>query len=241
MTIADRVDMEAAFLLHSRPYRESSQLLEVLSQRHGRVGIVANGSRRPKSRWKSVLRPFQLCQMSWSGRGALYTLRAAEPCGPPAQVSGTTLLAAYYMNELLIALMQRGDPHPDLFTHYGGALASLADGEGAELVLRRFELALLAEIGYGIVVEHDVVDGLPLDAKRKYEYVVARGPVPVADSHTGQLVFRGSELLAIARGERLDASGLKSAKRLLRTVLDDVLGHRPLKTRQVLAQMRRLK
>jgi DNA repair protein RecO (recombination protein O) len=239
MSLMERVEMEAAFLLHARPYRETSQILEILSQNHGRIGLVAKGSRRPKSRWKNALRPFQLCQMSWSGRGELYTLRAAETFGPPAQVRGMPLMAAYYMNELLIALMHRSDPHPNLFTHYGGALASLGNAADTELVLRRFEVALLAEIGYGIVVEHDVVDERPLDAERKYEYVIERGPVPVPDTHSGELVFRGSELLAIANGDRLDVDQLRSAKRLLRAVLNSSLGGRPLKTRQVLAAMQR--
>jgi len=239
MTPVERAEMQPAFLLHARPYRETSQILDVLSQNHGRIGLVANGSRRPKSRWKNALRPFQLCQMSWSGRGDLYTLRAAETVGPPAQVSGMPLMAAYYMNELLIALMHRCDPHPNLFTHYGGALVSLANDVDTELVLRRFEVALLAEIGYGIVVEHDVVDHRALDANRKYEYVIDRGPVPVSDTHSGELVFQGSELLAIVSGDELNDEQLKSAKRLLRAVLNSSLGGRPLKTRQVLAAMRR--
>lgn len=239
MSPIERVEMEPAFLLHARPYRETSQILDILSQSHGRIGVVANGSRRPKSRWKNALRPFQLCQMSWSGRGDLFTLRAAEPVGAAAKVSGMPLMAAYYMNELLIALMHRCDPHPNLFTHYGGALASLANNEETELVLRRFEVALLAEIGYGIVVEHDVVDELALEANRKYEYVIDRGPVPVSDTHSGELVFQGSELLAIANGDRLDVEQLKSAKRLLRAVLNSSLGGRRLKTRQVMAEMRR--
>ena len=239
MSPVERVEMEAAFLLHARPYRETSQILDILSQNHGRIGLVAKGSRRPKSRWKNALRPFQLCHMTWSGRGDLFTLRAAESVGPPAQVNGMPLMAAYYMNELLIALMHRSDPHPNLFTHYGGALVSLANDSDTELVLRRFEVALLAEIGYGIVVEHDVVDERALDADRKYEYVVDRGPVPVPDTHSGELVFWGSELLAIAHGDRLDAGQLKSAKRLLRAVLNSSLGGRQLKTRQVLAAMRR--
>lgn len=239
MNIAGRVEMEAAFLLHSRPYRETSQLLEMLSQGYGRVGLVAHGSRRPKSRWKNALRPFQMCQISWSGRGALYTLRAVEPCAPAAQVNGMQLMAAYYMNELLMLLMHRGDPHPNLFAHYGGALAGLANHEDTGLVLRRFELALLAEIGYAIVADHDVVEEKPLEPERKYEYVIGRGPVPVPETCHNELVFRGSELLAIVRGDTLDEQQLKSAKRLMRAVLNSVLGDRPLKTRQVLAAMQR--
>ena len=127
MSQIQRIDMEAAFLLHARPYRESSQIVEILSQDQGRVGLVARGSRRPKSPWKSTLRPFQPLRMSWSGRSALQTLRAAEPTSASVPLSGMTLMAGYYMNELLLALLHRGDPHPDLFAHYGAALAALEE------------------------------------------------------------------------------------------------------------------
>ena len=239
MSVVERVEMEATFLLHARPYRETSQLVEVLSQDHGRVALVANGSRRPKSRLKSALRPFQPLRMSWSGRGSLYSLRAAEPSGNGARISGMSLMAAYYMNELLMILLHKGDPHPNLFTHYGGALASLAAGDDAEPVLRRFEVALLAEIGYGLVIDRDVIDEEPLVAEQKYEYVVDRGPVPVSDNICGELVFLGSDLLAMNRGIFHDAEQLKSAKRLLRAALNRSLGDRSLKTRAVMASMRR--
>jgi DNA repair protein RecO (recombination protein O) len=240
MSVIERIEMEAVFVLHAKPYRETSQLLEVLSQNYGCVGLVANGSRRPKSRWKSALRPFQPIRMSWSGRGPLYTLRAAEPSSTAARIEGLPLMAAFYMNELLITLVQRGDAHPNLFTHYAGALAGLSAGDDAEPVLRRFETSLLAEIGYGLIIDHEVVTGEPLASDRKYEYVIDRGPVPVADSHDGQMVFLGSELLAMARGEFDTKAQLKSAKRLLRAALNRNLNGRQLKTRAVLASMRRL-
>jgi DNA repair protein RecO (recombination protein O) len=235
----ERVEMEAVFLLHTQPYRETSQLLEVFSRDHGRVGLVANGSRRPKSRWKSALRPFQPVRMSWSGRGPLFTLRAAEPSSPPARVEGDSLMAAFYMNELLIKLIHRGDAHPNLFTHYAGALACLSAVDDTETVLRRFEVSLLDEIGYGLITDHDVVNNEALVSDRKYEYVIDRGPVPVPDSCEERLVFTGSELLAIARGVFETQAQLKSAKRLLRAALNRNLGGRPLKTRAVLASMRR--
>ena len=238
MSDIQRVELEAAFLLHARPYRETSQLLEILSRDHGRVGLVARGSRRPKSRWKSTLRPFQPLRISWSGRGSLYTLRGAETAAEAARIKGMSLMGAYYMNELLIALIQRGDSHPNLFTHYAGALAALSAGEDTEPVLRRFEVSLLAEIGYGLFVERDVVADEPLAGERKYEYVIDRGAVPVPDSRSGDMVFLGAELLATTRGEFQNAGQLKSAKRLLRALLDRHLGGRKLKTRAVLASMR---
>jgi DNA repair protein RecO (recombination protein O) len=239
VSVVERIDMEAVFVLHTKPYRETSQLVEALSQDHGRVGLVANGSRRPKSRWKSALRPFQPIRMSWSGRGPLFTLRAAEPSAPAVGIAGITLMAAWYMNELLIMLTERGDAHPNLFTHYAGALAGLATSEDAEPVLRRFETSLLAEIGYGLIIDHDVATGAPLVGNQKYEYVIDRGPVPVADSQAGQMVFMGSELLATAHGVFENKAQLNSAKRLLRAALDRNLSGRQLKTRAVMASMRR--
>lgn len=235
----ERVDMEAAFMLHANPYRESSRILDVFSQQHGRVGLVAQGARRPKSQWRSVLRPFQPLRMSWSGRGSLYTLRGAEPSATPFDIRGVALMSAYYLNELLIALMQRRDAHPDLFAHYGAALDALAGGGTPEVVLRRFEVVLLAEIGYGLSIDEDVVEHRPLEPERRYEYVIERGPVPVDAERSDELVFSGADLLAIGRGEFADAGQLSSAKRLLRPVLNQALGGRTLRTREVLAAMLR--
>lgn len=233
----ERVDMEAAFLLHARSYRESSEILEVFSQQHGRVGIVANGAKRPKSRWRGVLRPFQPLRVSWSGRGALYTLRSAEPSATPFEIAGVALMSAFYLNELLIALMHRRDAHPLLFAHYAAALDALAREDESEAVLRRFEVSLLREIGYGLALEEDVVEQLPLAPDGRYEYVVDRGPVPVESDYDGDLVFSGADLLAIRRGEFDSPARLRNAKRLLRPALHWALGGKTLRTREVLAAM----
>lgn len=237
MSGVERIELEAVFLLHSRPYRESSQIIEIIGQDHGRIGLVARGSRRPKSRWKSTLRPFQPLRMSWSGRGSLQTLRVAEPTSPPLPFSGMVLMAGFYMNELLISLVHRSDPHPNLFAHYGSALASFAAGGELEPTLRRFELALLAEIGYGLVTDRDATDGLPLRPDGCYEYLADQGPVPVAEGTVGDFVISGGDLTAIGNGEFDRPERLRIAKRLLREKLNWCLGGRPLKTRQVIASM----
>ncbi|MDP7153094.1 MAG: DNA repair protein RecO, partial [Gammaproteobacteria bacterium] len=223
----------------ANPYRESSQIIEIFSQDHGRVGLVARGSRRPRSRWKSVLQPFQPLHMSWSGRGTLQTLRAAEPASLPLVFKGMCLMAGYYLNELLIALLHRCDPHPDLFAHYGSALAMLESGAELEPTLRRFELALLSEIGYGLVTDRDAVDGHPVCADRWYEYFVDQGPVSVAagSAADGRLVLKGADLAAIGNGKLDRPESLPIAKRLLREKLNWCLGGRALKTRQVIASM----
>lgn len=237
MSGIERIEFEAAYLLHSRPYRESSQIVEIFGQDHGRIGLVARGSRRPKSRWKSILQPFQPMRMSWSGRGSLQTLRAAEPTSLPLQFTGLRLMGGYYMNELLISLLHRSDPYPNLFAHYGAALAKLAAGEALELTLRRFELTLLAEIGYGLVTDRDAADGQPLRAECWYEYLVDQGPVPVADGTVGALVVCGADLTAIGEGVLDRPERLQIAKRLLREKLNWCMGGRALKTRQVIAAM----
>jgi DNA repair protein RecO (recombination protein O) len=239
VSVIERVELQAGFLLHARPYRESSQICEVLSQEHGRVGVVARGARRPRSPWRGVLQPFQPLRLSWSGRGSLFTLRAAEPSSPSLKMTGLALMSAFYLNELLVILIQRGDPHPDLFAHYGGAIASLSTGDSPERTLRRFEVSLLTEIGYGLVVDRDVINQRPLAVDQHYEYVIDRGPVPVDPGYEGSLVFSGAALCAIASGELDEPSHLRDAKRLLRPLLNWALGGKELKTRAVLASMQR--
>ncbi|HHQ14302.1 MAG TPA: DNA repair protein RecO, partial [Chromatiales bacterium] len=237
VTGIERVEVETAYVLQARPWRETSQLLEVMTRLHGRIGLVARGARGRRSRWSGVLEPFQPLRLSWSGRGTLYTLRAAEPARPPELLQGDALLSAFYMNELLLRFLTRRDPHPDLFVHYSAALAGLAAGQASEPVLRRFELALLAEVGYGLSVAHEAETGKPLDPDGLYGYVPDAGPVPVQAGEA--LVLTGSQLRAIAAGEFPDASTLQLAKRLLRQLLEQHLGDRPLRTRQVLTAMRR--
>lgn len=239
MSVVERVDMEPAYLLHGSAYRETSQIIELISQRHGRVSLVAKGARRPKSKWKSSLRPFQPLLVSWSGRGTLFTLRNAEPTALAIELTGAALMSAYYLNELLLTLTHRGDPHPALFAHYGSALAELVDDPELEVTLRRFELSLLSEVGYGLNMDHDVESDRPLEVDRRYCYIVDRGPVPAGDDPATDLVFTGAELHAIAAGELQSPELLKSAKRLLRAVLARRLGGRRLKSRDVFASLQR--
>ncbi len=235
---SDRIDLQAAYVLHARPYRETSQLLEVLTRHEGRLGLVARGARGPKARWRAVLEPFRPLHLSWSGRGTLCTLRGAEPAAAPARFTGTRLMSAYYLNELLLAFTTRGDPHPDLFAHYTAALTGLMEADNAEVPLRRFEVALLAEAGYGLDTQRDAVHGAPLDSRQLYSYQPERGAVAVHGEHTGFAVS-GASLQAIAAGDFRNPEDLRAAKRVLRLLVDHHLGDRQLQTRRVLAQMRR--
>ena len=160
--------MDRGYVLHSYPYRETSLILQAWTEKHGRLGLVAKGARRPKSAARAILVPFQPLEMDWFGKGELKTLKTAEPSVPATPLAGESLMSAFYMNELLLKLTTRDDPHEKLFEAYDRAIAELralsrvrsqpgdvskgATSPGGpspiEPVLRRFELKLLQELGY---------------------------------------------------------------------------------------------
>lgn len=219
-----RVQLEPAYLLHHRAYRESSVLLEVFSPARGRAGIVARGARSARSRWRSLFQPFQRLLLSWSERGELGTLTAAEADGPPVPMAGETVFSGWYVNELLLRVLTRHDPHPALFDHYAGTLVALAGGSGAG-ALRHFELRLLEELGYGLQLPDR------LDPDGWYEYDAESGARACA---RGEAALRGSSLLDIAAGRLDSPQTLRDARRLLRTALAPHLGDRPLQTPRML-------
>jgi len=230
-----KVLLEPAWVLHHYPYRDSSLLLEVFSRTHGRVGLVARGARAAQGRWYRQLQILRPLLLSWNLRGELGTLTGAEDLGVPTAWSGRQVLCASYLNELLLRLLARHDPHPALFDAYEQALALLPVRE--EQALRCFEKRLLTELGYGLQLDHDVPGGAPVDAAGCYQYVLERGPRR-CDRPSGDGIFvRGSTLLALHREELTDTRSCREAKALMRAALELYLGARPLKTRAVLRQL----
>ncbi|GIX22045.1 MAG: DNA repair protein RecO [Gammaproteobacteria bacterium] len=222
-----RVVLAAAYLLHTRPYRNTSLLLEAFSREHGRLGLVARGVCRPGHRWRPLLQPFRLLRLSWQGRGDLGTLSAAEPEGPAKPPAGPLLIAGFYLNELLYRLLHRHDPHPPLFDAYHDSLRALAAGAPVEPCLRRFEWILLRESGYGLELRVDA-QGSPIDPDRRYRYDPERGAVP-----DPQGVAAGATLLALAAGRFDEPAFWPEMKRLLGGVLRHHLGGRPLHSRRL--------
>ena len=150
-----RISLDPAYVLHGRPYRESSLLLEAMSREHGRVGLVARGARGAKSRWKNILQPFRPLLLSWTQRGELGTLTGADQVASPPPLTGEMLFCGLYANELMIRFLQRSDPHPGLFDHYQRLLAQLTAGEGMQQLLRIFEKDLLESAGFGMQLEFE--------------------------------------------------------------------------------------
>jgi DNA repair protein RecO (recombination protein O) len=240
---AERRALEPGWVLHGRAYRESSEILELLTREHGRVSVVARGMRRAGNPWRGLLQPFRPLLLSWGARGSgLATLHAAEAAGPPLDLVGRPLLSAWYANELLLRFLERGDPHPRLEASYRatlGALLAHGLGPAGEWALRRFEMVLLAESGYGLILDRLADSGAPLDPAGSYEYRLEAGPVARPPGSPG--AFPGADLMQLAAaGETLpDARALRHARQLLRTVLDHHLGGRPLRSRAVYAAIRR--
>ena len=156
---AQRRDDEPAFVLHAYPYRETSLIVEAFTPNYGRVAMVARGAKRPRSETRGLLQAFQPLTLSWAGTGELKTLMKAEWRGGMPLPGGSALLAGFYVNELVLKLLPREDAHPVLFDEYAAALAALTErpvpAEQAA-VLRRFEVRLLAELGYALALTSQV-------------------------------------------------------------------------------------
>jgi DNA repair protein RecO (recombination protein O) len=223
-----QVVLEPAYLLHQYPYRDSSLLLEVFSRQHGRLGLVARGARR---RWRGQLQGFSPLLLSWSQRGELGTLTGVDARAGAAVFAGQRLLSAYYLNELLLRLLVRHDPHPELFDAYERALRELAGRE--EAVLRIFEKRLLEELGYGLLLDRTADSGAPIEPEATYDYQLERGPLRCDNPTASGLYLCGSSLLALHRETLADRQASRDARRLLHAALSIYLGSRPLRTREV--------
>jgi len=238
-----KVLLEPAYVLHQRPYRDSSLILEVFSHSYGRVGMVAKGVKGKRKQRQALLQPFIPLQMSWTGRGELATLTDVEASGAAHQLVGSVLLSSFYINELLTHLLHRHDPHPDLFEYYRYTFSQLDRLNQPQLLqrhLRLFEKQLLQEIGYGLVLEYEVDQGEPIESDRSYRYHPGQGPMLAQRDDVDQgLLFKGSSLLAFAEENLDQPQYLKDARRLTRVVLDFYLGGKKLHSRQLLMDLQR--
>jgi DNA repair protein RecO (recombination protein O) len=231
-----RVDLTPGYLLHHRPWRDTSRILEVLTREHGRLTLFARGVRGPAAKLAAVLQPFQLLLLSWSGRGEAPNLTGAERAAGAAALPPACLLAAFYLNELLLRLTTRHDSLPRLFDHYHGTLEELRLGAPLAPRLRVFEKRLLEELGYGLDLAAEAHSGLPIDPDRYYEFLPGSGLVP---ARAPERALCGRSLLHLARETLSGARELEDAQRLLQAALGACLEGRPLATRAVAKAMQR--
>lgn len=242
-----RREDQPGFVLHTYAYRETSLIVEAFTANYGRVAMVARGAKRPRSELRGVLQGFQPLLFAWSGQQELKTLIKAEWCGGMPLPGGSALLCGFYLNELLLKLLPREDAHPALYDSYEAALADLAGGGEQASVLRRFEVRLLAELGYALPLVRDADTGRAIDPAARYHYAFDRGPRALEEpgavrGRPGERwpVVRGATLLALADHRYPDAETAAEAKRLMREVLDHYLEQRGIESRRVVQDLQAL-
>ena len=227
-----RVLLQPAYVIHRRPFRNTSLLVDFFCPEHGRIAAVARGARRGKSRMHGLLQAFQPLRISFSGRGDVKTLTNAESAGAAVPLTGERLFSGFYVNELLSRMLHDHVEHPRLYEVYRETLDALANTALLERVLRRFELELLAELGYAVNLESDCREHEPIAEDKFYRYLPDVGfEVAREDENDRKRIFAGAHLLALGRLALEDPEIAASAKRLLRQALEVHLGGRPLHSR----------
>ena len=239
-----RIEHEPGYVLHTYPYMETSLIVEAFTRVYGRVAVLARGARRPRSAMRGVLLSFHPLRLGWSrgasGQAELGNLIAAEWSGAREEglrpLAGLTLMCGFYLNELLLRLLPRDDPHEALFDFYGEALRALSNGAAHAGVLRSFEKRLLAELGYAPLLERDA-PGDPIEPGRRYLYEPERGPMPLRNSSSSEFSVSGQTLIDLAADEYTRPETRDEARALLRLLIGERLHGQTLHTRAVLREL----
>ncbi|MDH5834769.1 DNA repair protein RecO [Luteimonas kalidii] len=234
---------EAGYVLHARPWRETGLLVDLLSESHGRLGVIARGVRGPRKQAQfAALQPLQHVRIDAVQRGELAYLSSVEALDAPPLLTGRASLAAFYINELLLRLAPRQDPHSGLYALYGQVRARLGDAAGLAWALRRFERDLLDALGVGFDLRVDG-DGVAIDPAARYRLEAEHGPRRVRGERVGESRGRyatGRALLALGQDTRPEPADLESLRHAMRDVIAQHLGSRGLKSWQLAADLGRL-
>jgi DNA repair protein RecO (recombination protein O) len=226
---------DQAFVLHRRPYSNTSWIIEFFTENHGRVVALARSARGLKSRYRGQLEPFVPMQITWRGRMELKNLANLELTCFSWALSGQALLCAFYVNELILRLLHREDPHPLIFQQYTAVLAALHEitqGEDLDIPLRRFERILLQELGYGLSLTHESQTKRPVEPQAFYHYLPQEGLVRVPVPLAGQSI-RGASLLDFAADNWSNRDMRKEIKGLMRAVIAAHLPNQRLHSREL--------
>ena len=227
-----KAGLHPAYVLHYRPYRETSMLLEAFSRDYGRVSLIAKGAKQKRNGAALLLQPYQRLLLSWSGKSELMTLTGVEPDSPMNILGQDRLIAAFYINELVIRLLHQHEAHPELFAIYDATLNALALKENAqEAIIRVFEKRLLQALGYGLVLDHDVETGMKIDGNLDYYYLAERGPARNIPTDSDHVKISGLTLLSLLREDLTHRNVLHESKMLMRYILQKLLGQKPLASR----------
>lgn len=226
--------LQAAYILHTRPYRDTSLLIDAFTASQGRITLIAKGVRGKKSRFRGTLQAFVPLLLSWRGNTDLMNLVNAEPNPIPLpHLTGKLLVCGLYLNELLIRLLYRCDPYPHLFQTYQTTLFSLSDNPA--VALRVFEKKLLAELGYALYLNKDSLTNQTLLPYQFYQFIPSQGLVVCLNkSLPKQSIFSGASLLAMHHETWNTSTHLLDAKRLFRLALNYLLEGKTIRSRELL-------
>ncbi|MEN9471718.1 MAG: repair protein RecO [Pseudomonadota bacterium] len=229
--------LQAAYILHTRPYRDTSLLIDAFTESHGRISLIAKGARGirgKKSRFRGALQAFIPLLLSWRGKTDLMNLLNAEPGNVQLScLTGKLLVCGLYLNELLIRLLYRYDPHPQLFQAYQVALSTLPNNPN--IALRLFEKKLLAELGYALYLHQESLTQQALLPDQSYQFIPSQGLVICLNkSIQKQLLFSGASLLAMHHEKWDTPTHLLDAKRLFRLALNHLLEGKTIRSRELL-------
>lgn len=228
-----RVHKEPGFVIHTRPYSETSLFVELFSRQHGRLTTIAKGARRQKSKFRGALLPFRLLSVGWTGKGEIPVLTLAEPAEPWSEMRGQSILCGFYVNELVIKLLHRFDAHPGLFDCYADTMARLRRGDAREGILRLFEKRLLGELGYAMNLHLEADRQREISPQRSYRYIPHLGAVPADNEPKGGIPISGAALRALRDEAFAEDRELKECKRLMRAMISHQLDNRPLYSRKL--------
>ena len=222
---------EIVYVLHTYPFKETSLIVEIFSKVHGRISIVAKGARRPRSLVRGMLQSFQSLQATWSGQGEMKTLHSIDWCDALLQIEGDALICGFYINELLMRLLPKEDPHEKLFDFYHQTMELLSMKNHLSVTLRRFELKLLQELGYELPLLNDE-NGEPIKPNKIYNYEVAYGPSETKNSSEGVSLI-GKTLIDMAGDDYKDPTTEMQSKQLMRYLIGNYIGEKPLNSKKL--------
>ena len=230
------LSLTPAFILHRKPFSDNSLIIDFFTLHHGRMTCIAKGVKQGKSRKTAILQPFIPLMINFSGRGEVKTLRECESVENPLNLRDVSLYSAYYINELLLRFLQKNEPHETVFASYAQLLKQLFERvDSTELLLRQFEISLLAELGYGLQLSCTADHAAPLEPDKSYIYEPERGAIEISSNAAqvnGKPVISGKTLLAMRQSELTEQNHITECKKLMRYLIQHLLGGYTFKSRE---------
>ena len=235
-----RVQLQPAYVLFSRPFQNTSLMLDFFTIDYGRIRAIAKGARRQSSKYRSILQPFHPLLIGYTGRGEVKTLGHVESSVAAISLKGERLFSAIYLNEILCRLLHNYVEHKLLYKNYQETLIALQGSSNLEVTLRVFELTLLSELGYAINFNEVNPTNKPIVSRELYKFSPHVGFELASHrecEENPQHIFEGEVLIAIRELKMEQDKVAKSAKRLLRIALSALLGDKPLNSRNLFGSL----